>query len=764
VIRKEIAREILVIMIALVTLFALLSLLTFHPADWPSPAQVPMNAKVNNLCGIVGSTFAYFLFAYVGVFASYGLVIIAAAWGIIIFMHRKFETPWVKILGCFLFLISLSTLERLLIPDNFFYGRLTGGYAGTYLAEAILLNQFNFTGAMLIAGAFTLVSIPLATDLLLYDLVKSALEHYRAWQEKRAEARAQAEKSTPSKPALALATATAGPKTYVGPDESVLKASKRSGVLEKQRETEEDAKETEPAKEKKKKSERRKKPARKPRRLTRGNAPSIDLLQQPVARDSEADAEFIQRCTEIIEGTLANFKIRAGVKTHLRGPVITQFEIKLAPGISGAQVRRREDDLAIALGVPSVRVDFPLPGRTTVGIQVPNPERDLIVLRDVMDFRDSEVRSMTLPIFLGKDIYGNKMMTDLARMPHLLVAGTTGSGKSICLNSVMLSLLMRFSPDEVKFIIVDPKRVELTVYENLPHLMHPIVDDCGKAFAVFEWAVKKMYERFDQMKRVGVKDIAEFNKQGKEKIYARLDEAEKHGFPYFMPYIVIVVDELAEMVMYDREAETPLIRVAQLARAVGIHLVLATQKPHSNVISTNLKSNMPARIAFNVTSGVDSRTILDESGAEKLLGKGDMLFRHPEQSYIARGQGCWVSPEDCKTVIEHLQKTYVDPDYDEELVNFEGSKAMEMAPGAEDVKMRGGSLEDVAQAGDIIVAYGSGSVTHLQRKMGCGFNRASDLMDRLTEVGLVGAHRGGKPRELLMDVEAWDNFKAQFNE
>jgi S-DNA-T family DNA segregation ATPase FtsK/SpoIIIE len=607
VVKKEIIREILVIFIVLVTLFAFLSLITFHSADWPSAAQAPMNLTISNLCGVVGSAFAYAMFAHIGVLASYGVVILAGCWAVMIFMKKKFETPWVKVLGGLMLLIALATIERLLIPENFFYGRLTGGFTGTYLAEGLLLARFNFTGAMLIALAFFLVALPLATDLLFYDVIKSGVARYRNWRERRAEACEEAENA--AKEAASTATPAGESSPYVGPDESVFGGSKKS-KRKKKAKIEKEEEESEPVEgitEEKPKPEK-KPPKLKKLRVSRRSGkfvqPSVELLQAPVARDADADAEFIRKCREIIEGTLANFRIRAEVKDYLKGPVITQFEIKLAPGISGRQVRQREDDLAIALGVPSVRVDFPLPGRTTIGVQVPNPERDMVVMRDVMNFRDPKIKKMILPVFLGKDIYGNKIIADLASLPHLLIAGTTNSGKSICLNSIMLSLLMHLSPDEVKFIIVDPKKVELTAYENLPHLLHPIVDDCGKAFTVLEWAIEKVMERYGQLKRVGAKNIQQFNELGKEKIYGKLEENEKHGFPYFMPYIVIVVDELAEMVMYDREAETPLIRVAQLARAVGIHLVLATQKPHSNVISTMLKSNMPARIAFNVTSSV----------------------------------------------------------------------------------------------------------------------------------------------------------------
>jgi len=758
VVKKEIIREILVIFIVLVTLFALLSLITFHAADWPSTAQAPVNLTISNLCGVVGSAFAYTMFAHIGVLASYCFVLLAGCWAVMIFMKKKFETPWVKVLGGLMLLVALATIERLLIPENFFYGRLTGGFTGTYLAEGLLLARFNFTGAMLIALAFFLVALPLATDLLFYDVIKSGIVRYRNWRERRAEAREEAE--------AAAGTATPAEKSspFVGPDESVFGASKiskwkRKAKAGKEEEGSEPAGEITEEKPKPEKKPPKPKKPRRPKRSGKYAPPPTELLQPPAARDVTADAEFIRNCTEIIEGTLANFKIRAEVKDYLKGPVITQFEIKLAPGVYAAHVRRREDDLAIALGVPSVRVDFPLPGRTTVGIQVPNPERDMVVLRDVMDYGDPEVRKMTLPVFLGKDIYGNKIIADLASLPHLLIAGTTGSGKSICLNSIMMSLLMRFSPDEVKLIIIDPKRVELTVYADLPHLMHPIVDDCGKAFSMLEWAIKKVEERYAHMKRVGVKNIQQFNKLGKQKIYGMLGENEKHGFPYFMPYIVIVVDELAEMVMYDREAETPLIRVAQIARAVGIHLVLATQKPHSNVISTTLKSNMPARIAFNVTCGVDSRTILDDSGAEKLLGRGDMLFRHPEQPHIVRGQGCWVSPQDCEAIIGPLKAAYNEPEFDEELVNFEGSNSVGATGGIGGATGGGGSSSYIIKAGDVVVNSGRGSVTNLQRKMGVGFNKASDLMDELTELGVVGPPRDGKPREVMMDPEAWAKFK-----
>ena len=328
------------------------------------------------------------------------------------------------------------------------------------------------------------------------------------------------------------------------------------------------------------------------------------------------------------------------------GPVIAQYEVELEAGLRLAKITSLADDLAIALRVPSVRIVAPIPGKNTVGIEVPNNERQLVRLREVIEEADGKARKMRIPIYLGKDVSGNPLVVDLSTLPHLLIAGRTGTGKSVCLNSIIVSMLMSRGPDDVRMLMIDPKMVELSPYKRLPHLMHPVVTDMRKAEAILAWAVEKMEERYALLARAGVRHISVYNQLGEEELMDRLQpetDEERAQIPLHLPYIVIVADEIADLMMTSgKEVEQHIIRLAQKSRAVGIHLVLATQKPTVDVITGLIKSNLPARIAFQVASRTDSRVVLDEMGADKLLGNGDMLFLWPGTSTLLRGQGAYL--------------------------------------------------------------------------------------------------------------------------
>ena len=338
------------------------------------------------------------------------------------------------------------------------------------------------------------------------------------------------------------------------------------------------------------------------------------------------------------------------------GPVIAQFEVELEAGLRLSKITGLADDLAIALRVPSVRIVAPIPGKNTVGIEVPNTTQQIVRLREVIEEANGKAQKMRIPVFLGKDVSGNPMVVDLATLPHLLIAGRTGTGKSVCLNSIIASMIMTRRPDEVRMLMIDPKMVELSSYKSLPHLMHPVVTDMKKAEAILAWAVDKMEERYHLLARAGVRHLAGYNQLGEEELMERIrpeNDDERLQIPTHMPYIVIVADELADLMMTSaKEVETHIIRLAQKSRAVGIHLVLATQKPTVDVITGLIKSNLPARICFQVASRTDSRVVLDEMGADKLLGNGDMLFLWPGMSTLLRGQGTYLSddenqPRDC---------------------------------------------------------------------------------------------------------------------
>ena len=372
-----------------------------------------------------------------------------------------------------------------------------------------------------------------------------------------------------------------------------------------------------------------------------------------------------------MEKTFKEFGFNVKVVDIETGPVIAQYEIELEAGLRLSKITSLSDDVAIALRVPSVRIVAPIPGKNSVGIEVPNGEQQLVRMREVIEDSNDNAKKMAIPIYLGKDVSGNPIAVDLCKMPHLLIAGRTGSGKSVCLHTIVSSILMARRPDEVRLLMIDPKMVELSVYGKLPHLMHPVVTDMKKAEAILAWAVEKMEDRYRLLAQTGVRHVSSFNELGEETIRERLGTkiATMDEVPTHMPYIVIVADELADLMMTaGKDVEQHIIRLAQKSRAVGIHLVLATQKPTVDVITGLINSNLPARLAFQVASRTDSRVVLDEMGAEKLLGNGDLLFLWPGTSTLVRGQGTFLSDPEIERVVE--QCTVVEQDFEHELVNL----------------------------------------------------------------------------------------------
>jgi DNA segregation ATPase FtsK/SpoIIIE, S-DNA-T family len=400
-----------------------------------------------------------------------------------------------------------------------------------------------------------------------------------------------------------------------------------------------------------------------------------------------------------------------------------------------------------------VRIVAPIPGKNTVGIEVPNAERQMVRLREVMEESNEPASRCRIPIYLGKDVSGNPMVVDLSSMPHLLIAGRTGTGKSVCLNTIIMSLLMTRRPDEVKMLLVDPKMVELTPYARLPHLMHPVVTDMKKAEAILSWAVDKMEERYALLMRAGVRHIDAYNQLSEEELLERLqvEEGEDESqVPTHLPYIVIVADEFADLIMTSpKEVESHIIRLAQKSRAVGIHLILATQKPTVNVITGLIKSNLPARIAFQVASRTDSRVVLDEMGAEKLLGMGDMLFLSPGTSLLLRGQGCYVSDEEIRNVVGFLATN--EPQFAMELVQLKPKAAEGGAVGLTDHRD-----ELYGPAVDLVVREGRGSVSLLQRALGIGYGRGARLIDYMADDGIVGPYNGSQARDVLISLSEWE--------
>jgi S-DNA-T family DNA segregation ATPase FtsK/SpoIIIE len=482
--------------------------------------------------------------------------------------------------------------------------------------------------------------------------------------------------------------------------------------------------------------------------------PPVDLLLPNDEVCYEEHEKEVRRKAKILEKTFKDFGFNVRVVEIETGPVIAQYEVELEAGLRLSKITGLADDLAIALRVPSVRIVAPIPGKNTVGIEVPNENRQLVRLREVIEETNGRAKRMKIPVYLGKDVAGNPMVVDLAALPHLLIAGRTGTGKSVCLNSIIVSILMTRGPDEVRMLMIDPKMVELNGYRKLPHLMHPVVTDMRKAEAILAWAVDKMEERYQLLSRAGVRHVSVYNQLGDDELHDRIrpeSEEEWRQIPRQLPYIVIVADEMADLMLTaGKDVEQHIIRLAQKSRAVGIHLILATQKPTVDVITGLIKSNLPARIAFQVASRTDSRVVLDEMGAEKLLGNGDMLFLLPGTSTLLRGQGTYLSDDEITRVVDCVGTD--DPQFAGELMQLKTKDELEAAGGG-DFQSRD---ELYHAAVDIVVRERRGSVSLLQRALGIGYGRAARLIDFMAEDGVVGQYNGAQARDVLVSLEEWE--------
>lgn len=461
----------------------------------------------------------------------------------------------------------------------------------------------------------------------------------------------------------------------------------------------------------------------------------LDLLTlrsgKPAAGDIQANIERIRR-------TLERFGIPVEMGDVSVGPTVTQYTLRPAEGIKLSRLTGLSNDLALSLAAHPIRIEAPIPGKSLVGIEVPNTTVSLVPLREVLESPEFRGRKNGLEVALGKDVSGKSWTANIGKMPHLLVAGATGSGKSVCLNTIIISLLYQNGPDDLRFIMVDPKRVELQVYNGIPHLVTPVITDIQKTVNALKWTISEMERRFDLLSKAGYRDIASYNAASPEKL----------------PYLVLVIDELADlMVAAAAEVESSVIRLAQMARAVGIHLVLATQRPSVDVITGLIKANITTRIAFSVASGTDSRTILDSLGAEKLIGRGDMLFVNAELSRPKRIQGCLVTDEEIRKVVDHVKNTGGPPNYLNEVTERNRNGA-----GSSSVFDNEDSDPLLIEAQDTVVRAGKASASLLQRRLKVGYARAARLLDLLEERGVIGPGDGAKPREILVSREGVDNL------
>ena len=772
----------------------------------------PSSSDTGNLCGLVGAWVADLLLRFSGV-GSYYLVISLAVLDVFLLRRKEINQHWVRFSGWIISLVGLTTLISLamthLLPPFWTGPELgAGGLLGAVGSE-LLLMHFAALGAYILAVSVFLAGLVMCTDYVVFRVAFSGLSQISRITQSML--RNASVLSTSAGGKKKKCTSDSGEEEYDEDDDddeedlpvSVRIRGKKRKVKKQEEEDEyeeeledeaelEDYPEKEAAEDeleeeeapalripRRSKRKRRlasalriKKPATPNERevmiesleaasqesnLENYQLPSVELLMPSDQMEYDTHEKEVRRKAKTLEKTFADFGFNVRVVEIETGPVIAQYEVELEAGLRLAKITNLADDIAIALRVPSVRIVAPIPGKNTVGIEIPNTTRSMVRLREVMEEDHNKWQKMKIPVFLGKDVSGKATTVDLATLPHLLIAGRTGTGKSVCLNSIITSMVMTRRPDEVKMLMIDPKMVELSPYKKLPHLMHPVVTDMKKAEAILAWAVDKMEERYTLLAKAGVRHVSSYNQLGEQELIDRIQpetDEERENIPRHLPYVVIIADEMADLMMTSaKEVEGHIIRLAQKSRAVGIHLVLATQKPTVDVITGLIKSNLPARIAFQVASRTDSRVVLDEMGADKLLGNGDMLFLWPGTSTLLRGQGTFLSDDEITKVVDSVATN--DPQFVKELVQLQPANAEE-SPASENKSKD--ALYDSAV--DVVIGEGRGSVSLLQRCLGIGYGRAARLVDFMAEDGIVGPYNGSQAREVLVTADQWAAMSA----
>ena len=786
-------------------IFSGLAIVSYDPADPIPPLVEPLNRLYqpdilvhpthtvpHNICGKWGALLADLMLNLLGL-GSYYLVFSLGVLDLLLLRRQSTNSIVLRTLGWLASLVGLTTLAATLIP-GLSPGPVigSGGYLGALVATLLEIH-FALTGSVILAVSLTVGGLLLCTDYTLLELGRKTLllafHWLPRWPAKTVSENAPVPHGSlaiaegdlnllndgAGESEMAISSAQTGHRRVRNKRKLREKFRRDSGksrgdhnngqdqTSEPQRGTE--ASKTGP-------------PLRIRQRRERSERDEvIEHLNEAVLSDAPQEYELpelklltesdeicfeeqereVRRNARILEKTFADFGFKVKVVEIETGPVIAQYEVQLEAGLRLSKITGLADDLAIALRVPSVRIVAPIPGKNTVGIEVPNETRQIVRLRDVMEEADGRVNKMRIPIFLGKDVSGNPLTVDLSTLPHLLIAGRTGTGKSVCLNAIISSILMTRQPDEVRMLMIDPKMVELCGYGRLPHLMHPVVTDMRKAEAILAWAVDKMEERYALLAQAGVRHITSYNQLGKEELQKRLAAAsgEAEDVPERLPFIVIVADEIADLMMTaGKEVEQHIIRLAQKSRAVGIHLILATQKPTVDVITGLIKSNLPARISFQVASRTDSRVVLDEIGAEKLLGNGDMLFLWPGTSNMLRGQGTYLSDDEINAVVERSSQHR--QEFVDELVNLKVEEAEGEDRGP--LKKRDDLYESAV---DIVVREGRGSCSLLQRALGVGYGRAARLIDFMAEDNIVGPYAGSQAREVMISLAEWEAMQGE---
>jgi len=733
-------------------LFMFLSLATFDGRDLGS-VYWPPAPSFGNVCGRTGAVLADALMSYLG-YASYLAAALAVGFAIRCLMKRDLIDAWMGVLGGVLMLVAAAAAVQLIGPRTEHMPG-SGGIVGIAVS-GVLVRHFGAMGSWLLTVlVFSLGGLLLSADELGAWAATRAAGRVRTWLAARREKAPKGLRLAPTAKAVPPPIVTHRP-ARAAPTGAKTEPETRAEPAPAREEPE--AKPS-PAGARAAATTREaiEKIVRVPARVVAGDytLPPLSLLERAEPFDEKELETAIRENSTILERTLSEFGIGARVVGIEKGPVVTRYEMALAAGIKVNRITSLSDDIAMAVKAPSVRVVAPIPGKSTVGVEVPNALKEMVRLIELLTCEAFVERreKLVLPLLLGKDASGTPIITDLTRMPHLLIAGATGSGKSVCLNAVIVSMLMLHRPEDVRLILVDPKMVDLGMFEGIPHLLTPVVTDMKRAPYVLEWATKQMDDRYDLLARVGVRHVTQYNKLGEEGIRQRVGEDfDEDEIPTHMPYIVIVVDELADMMMVaSKEVEVSITRLAQKSRAVGVHIILATQRPSVDVITGLIKSNLPTRVSFQTTSKVDSRTILDRNGAEKLLGSGDLLFIPPGTSDLVRVQGTFCSDQEIKDVVRAVKEQGV-PAYLMDVKQL--GRDME----APDDEYGPDDLYD--DACRVVLETGRGSVSLLQRKLEIGYTRAARLIDMMAVEGVVGGYKGSKAREVVLTLEEWEERRG----
>ena len=766
----------------------LFSCLSFDIGDKPSTYRYPANDPAVNWCGSMGAFAAFYLLYYVGP-GIFVVLVSVTCYLVVKLVNRPLDQVVFRSLGLVLLTVAASCTFNFLWPRKIFLFPMGSGGVLGVAAATFLRSQFATLGTFILVTATWVVGLALMADTVIVGALAACGIAVRrvigfvvpAWSVAREHSEALGEiwqRLSARQKSLAMA---GGAVAEVEVDEEEVEyeedyeaEGEYEDEYEYEDEEDDEGEEEEEYEEEPDEVVEAPAPVKRPppvevRRQPQKRAqptfvqpsyddytlPPLDLLAEPEYGYAAVQEKVVKSKASALERLLSEFNINARVVAAETGPVVTMFELELAAGIKVSRITNLSNDMARALGAGAVRVVAPLPGKHTIGIEVPNSEKEKVRIRSMMDLGGKKAKRMQVPLFLGKDSSGEALVSDLTKMPHLLIAGTTGSGKSVCINSIIVSVLMAKRPDEVKMILVDPKMVEMTAYSTVPHLMCPIVTETAMAVQILEWATVKMDERYALLAEAHVKNIAEFNKLGSEEIIERFKPStseEEAKIPKKLSYILIVIDELADLMMTaSKEIEAYIVRLAQKSRAVGIHIVLATQRPQATVVTGLIKSNMPCRIGFRVAARMDSRIILDQNGAETLLGEGDMLFLKPGTSDLIRAQGTFLDELEIRRIIKHL-KEIAEPQFHPELTQLKRVDASAMPRD-----------ELFDEAVRVVLASKRGSVSLLQRKLSVGYARASRMIEMMAAAGILGEYKGSQAREVLMTPEEYEAIRDQMD-